>query len=971
MSSKDSKELNSLLCGSKTSVKVVTRPPKVMPKQQNPYYGDDEEDDFDEESLTEAYCQWTSHNGKIFVPASKTKVRLTPGVYEIDSNPHIGLYFERIPVKTEGLLRFPDTNSDKVVDEITKFWESEEIFHKYDLSYKRGIILWGPPGCHVAGTQVVLHDGSTKAVENVAVGDQLMGPDGSPRAVLELRRGTDEMLRITPIKGEPFVVNQHHILNLSRSGASDGRWLPSEINIKVHDFLSLSTPAQGRWKIRHPGCVEFSSHKVEHTVPPYFLGLWLGDETECRAEITTADPEIRDYTYEIAASYGMSVTSQRKTDSVCESLVITGGPGNRSNPLLNELRDIGVIDNKHIPQTYLLASEEDRLQLLAGVIDTDGGYETANWRGNTKFKKTGWKGCFEVVQKRMGLSRQILFLARSLGFGAVIKSKVVKGETYWRIRIFGDINRIPTRLPRKQSLVGTSNKNHLLTGIKKIEYVGKDFYYGFTISSDHLYITDDFFVHHNSGKSCITQFIMADVVRRGGIVVKFDEPYIFIDGMRTLRSIQPETPVVVIMEDIDSIIEAYHESEVLNILDGVNEVDKVVFLACPAPETRILKADLTWVRADALQNGDELIAFDEDGPDRRYRTALVRSCPIVQRRRFRVETDKGNIVVSERHPFLVKLGNRPHEWREVESLLLGNRIAFIGKPWETDTSYQGGYMAGQYDGEGTLNITFDAESGSRGFRATWVQAVGEVVEIMKGLLSGIGFKFSEHTRTPKESGRYGPYKTKSSLSVLGGRWESLKLLGTIRPKRLLAHPMLRQAWESCRLTTRYAKVLSVTPVEFGPVVALDTTTGTFIGEGMLQHNTTNYPDRLGARIVNRPSRFDKRFKIGFPSAASRKLYFEYVIGNSDIKRGRKEAKKLGIDLKQWVKDTHNMSIAHLKELFIATVILGDPYDEAIKTLKSMTEEIDDKEYGNFGFDVGGTVDKSSGDGFDEINDWEG
>ena len=100
--------------------------------------------------------------------------------------------------------------------------------------------------------------------------------------------------------------------------------------------------------------------------------------------------------------------------------------------------------------------------------------------------------------------------------------------------------------------------------------------------------------------------------------------------------------------------------------------------------------------------------------------------------------------------------------------------------------------------------------------------------------------------------------------------------------------------------------------------------------------TTNYPERLGARIVNRPSRFDKRFRIGYPSAEARKLYFEHLIGD-------RNPKDLGIDVAKWVKDTDELSIAHLRELFIAVVILQDNYKQAIDTLKSMKEVIEDKD----------------------------
>lgn len=82
------------------------------------------------------------------------------------------------------------------------------------------------------------------------------------------------------------------------------------------------------------------------------------------------------------------------------------------------------------------------------------------------------------------------------------------------------------------------------------------------------------------GKSCILKLIMQDVVGRGGIIVNFNcSPELFSRGMNSLREIEPETPIVVLMEDIDAIIRKYNESEVLNILDGVGKIRKVVYLA--------------------------------------------------------------------------------------------------------------------------------------------------------------------------------------------------------------------------------------------------------------------------------------------------------------------------------------------------------------------------------------------------------
>jgi hypothetical protein len=90
--------------------------------------------------------QWTTGDGKKFIPAGMTKELLPKGVYEIHHSSQIGLFFQKVPVRTEGLLRFPQTNSEKVLKEIEVFWNREKYFTEYDIAYKRGIILWGPPG---------------------------------------------------------------------------------------------------------------------------------------------------------------------------------------------------------------------------------------------------------------------------------------------------------------------------------------------------------------------------------------------------------------------------------------------------------------------------------------------------------------------------------------------------------------------------------------------------------------------------------------------------------------------------------------------------------------------------------------------------------------------------------------------------------------------------------------------------------
>lgn len=87
--------------------------------------------------------------------------------------------------------------------------------------------------------------------------------------------------------------------------------------------------------------------------------------------------------------------------------------------------------------------------------------------------------------------------------------------------------------------------------------------------------------------------------------------------------------------------------------------------------------------------------------------------------------------------------------------------------------------------------------------------------------------------------------------------------------------------------------------------------------------TTNYPERLGARIVNRPSRFDERIKIGMPSRAARIVYLKKACAGLDV------------PLEQWADDTDGLSIAHLRELVVAVICLEQEYAGVIERLRAM------------------------------------
>src|SRR3990167_9106416 len=149
------------------------------------------------------------------------------------------------------------------------------------------LLLQSATGCHRRGQLLLMYDGSLKAVEHVEVGDLLMGPYSQPRTVLSLARGVQEMAEVRPKKGASFVVNLDHVLTLQRTRVRTRGCGPrgkdrrrsdcldhTLVDVSVRDWLQWRQTAKHRHKLRRYA-VEWP--RVEVPLPPYILGLLLGD----------------------------------------------------------------------------------------------------------------------------------------------------------------------------------------------------------------------------------------------------------------------------------------------------------------------------------------------------------------------------------------------------------------------------------------------------------------------------------------------------------------------------------------------------------------------------------------------------------------------------------------------------------------------------------------------------------------------
>lgn len=389
------------------------------------------------------------------------------------------------------------------------------------------LLLTGPPGvgkCHAKNTPILMADGSIKLVQDIIINDNIMGDDSNPRKVLSLGCGKDNMYDIIPVKGESYRVNSEHILCLTYSGNGRIRIIKRQydnaykamyfnnitrciesktfntkneankylhylktdenvLEISVKDYLKLPTTIKKKLKGYRKG-VEFP-----HIIPefnPYIIGLWLGDGCSRSSKISNQDSAILSYLRNTLPQYGLMLTYHSQYDYNIRAIT----NGKKDNILLMNLKKHDMLNNKHIPAHYKINSREVRLQVLAGLIDSDGSLVSQTYQITTTIKQ---------------LKDDILYISHSLGFAAYYIEKktswIYKGvKNYskaFSIHISGNIDEIPVKIERKKAYVRRQVKDVLVSGIT-VKESGYDDYYGFTLDGNHRYLMGDFTVTHNT-----------------------------------------------------------------------------------------------------------------------------------------------------------------------------------------------------------------------------------------------------------------------------------------------------------------------------------------------------------------------------------------------------------------------------------------------------------------------------------------
>lgn len=363
-----------------------------------------------------------------------------------------------------------------------------------------GVNFINPYECLKFGTEVIMADGSIRKIEDIKLGEYVMGPDGTPRRVLERHTGVDNMYRIKAGSGcDDQIVNSKHSIYYKQKYHFKNSLL-SKLQTPV-DIIKEDSEKSYCKQLRYlerADEINLDRHK-ELLIDPYFLGLWLGDGTKNKAVITNEDPEVIKYVCDFANDNGMTCTLYNTHSNVL-SLTLKNKPYNHKNYVLDTLTYYGIRNNKDIPDDFIYTSVENRLKLLAGLIDTDG-----------NFNKRDRVYTFSQCESRKHIVDKFVFIARSLGFKVSVrtyktacekqigqnKKKSVCENTVCARIIDGKYD-IPCLVERKKHHWQKKRTDRRLSHFT-VEYDGINKYCGITIDGDHLFLLKDFTIVHNCG----------------------------------------------------------------------------------------------------------------------------------------------------------------------------------------------------------------------------------------------------------------------------------------------------------------------------------------------------------------------------------------------------------------------------------------------------------------------------------------
>jgi hypothetical protein len=270
---------------------------------------------------------------------------------------------------------------------------------------------------------------------------------------------------------------------------------------------------------------------------------------------------------------------------------------------------------------------------------------------------------------------------------------------------------------------------------------------------------------------------------------------------------------------------------------------------CLAPDAHVLTADYRWIPAGDVRIGDQLIGFDEHNTldkhlnrhvptaYRRWRRADVQAVKTIRKSCYRLVFDDGTkLTASADHMWLCSgppRRNRGMRWQTTERLICNRATqrSWVVKLLDVikrEKSRNAGWLAGFYDGEGNI---ISAGVTANGWRVSVAQKLDPEVNLCEQLLNQRGFDVQRFTKQRTKN-----CQPIASLVLRGGKPEVLRFLSLIGPQRLIRNFNDRALENSTLHGHCPVGLVNKEHVGEQDVVAIQTSTRTFIAEGLASHN---------------------------------------------------------------------------------------------------------------------------------------
>lgn len=335
---------------------------------------------------------------------------------------------------------------------------------------------------------------------DIKVGDYVVGSDGKPKKVLGVYpQGIKPVYEVTTKRGTKTHCCKEHLWAVrTKSDASRGKPFKVKQLKDIMKDLSDTGGKGNKWQLPFLSS-PIEMEKRDLPLHPYYLGVLLGDGCfgEYSLSFTNTEEDIIEKVELLKPKEDRIARSSSK--DTCYNIVKHEGRGRKITVTMEAIRSMGLghkgSHEKFIPKDYLYSCAEDRLALLHGLVDTDG-YVTR-------------EHSIEYVSTSKQLAEDVAELIRSLGGVCNVsvkenpkysyKGETRFGKTAYRVNArFSEGGVVPVS-SKKHTLKYKPIKRRLSETIQTVEFYGQAECQCIMIDSDdHLYVTDDYILTHNT-----------------------------------------------------------------------------------------------------------------------------------------------------------------------------------------------------------------------------------------------------------------------------------------------------------------------------------------------------------------------------------------------------------------------------------------------------------------------------------------